>query len=298
MGQALGAEMFTSVVIPTRNRAEKVRVCVASLLAQDYPGDRYEIIVVDDGSADGTAEVVQDLSPSVRVVRQQHLGSNAARNAGLRAARGDPVCFVDDDVEVPATWLARMVDGFGRNPQADAFAGPVRVRLEGSPRRTCPWHQVTSSFDLGAEDHVVPTGIGANMAIRRRAVRLTGPFDEWIEIGGADSEWFDRLSASGGRVVYVAGAAVWHRRTAGDLRPVRLAVASFRRGVATHRYFLRCGRRDLWRAAARLVPRLLLAALRERCLGALAQAAAQAGFAYGLLRYRWVEVPPPPGPTT
>ncbi|MCU1448742.1 MAG: glycosyl transferase family 2 [Acidimicrobiales bacterium] len=281
---------FVSIVVPTRNRAEKLRVCLQSLVDQDHPADAYEIIVADDGSTDDTAAVVDSFGPRVLLTRPEGRGSNAARNAGASIARGDPVCFVDDDIAAPPTWLRRMTDGFARYPDAHAFSGPVRVRVEGTRDRGCPLHPVASSFDLGAADARVGSGLGANMAVRRRAADLVDGFDDSILIGGADTEWFDRLRAAGGQIRYVADAEVWHRRTKDDLRLARLVSTAFRRGVASHRYFTVIGRPWIWRNAVRAVPPLLAHAARRRCPGALAGAARNAGYAYGLLRNRGVRI--------
>jgi glycosyltransferase involved in cell wall biosynthesis len=288
---------FVSIVVPTRNRADKLRVCLQSLVDQDHPADAYEIIVADDRSKDHTAAVVDAFGPRVVRVRPDGRGSNAARNAGASIARGDPICFVDDDVEAPPGWLAAMVAGFVRFPEADAFGGPVRLRLEGSTRPVCPEHPFVSSYDFGPRNLQLDVALGANMAVRRRTADRVGVFDEWIEIGGADTEWFGRLEAAGGRLAYLGGAGVWHRRTAKDLRLRPLLWSSFRRGVASHRFFIRIGQRRRWRDAARHLPKVVRAAVRERCPGALAQAALQAGFAYGLLRHWRVRAPVAPAPS-
>src|SRR5204862_7056439 len=96
--------VFVSVVVPTWNRADLLPDCLRSLRAQDYPADRFEIVVLDNGSSDATADVVRPFmdvgGPSVRYVRLERHGSlNVARNAAIAAAHGDPICFVDDDVD-------------------------------------------------------------------------------------------------------------------------------------------------------------------------------------------------------
>src|SRR5438874_1402513 len=106
-------DAFLSVVVPTRNRADKLGVCLQSLLSQDFPADRYEIVVVDDGSTDATLAVASSMAdrgggPALTVVTQGPQGSNAARNVGLAVSTGDPVCLVDDDIEAPQTWLTTM----------------------------------------------------------------------------------------------------------------------------------------------------------------------------------------------
>jgi glycosyltransferase involved in cell wall biosynthesis len=287
---------FVSIVVPTRNRAPLLRACLEALVGQDHPPEGYEIVIVDDGSTDDTAEVAREFSqrtigPAVSVVRQEAAGLNAARNEGVRCARGDPVCFVDDDVDVPPGWLRAMVDGFRRYPEAHAFAGPVRIRIEARSRRSCPLHPLASSLAHGDVDTEIPSAIGANMAVRRSGFQRVGAFQPWLVIGGTETEWFDRLRSVGGTTVYLAGAWLWHRRTADDLRLRTLVPASFRRGVAAHRYLIWCGRRDLWPSAIGAIPALVFHAVRDRCLGAVAEAARDSGYAYGLLRNWSVRAP-------
>jgi GT2 family glycosyltransferase/peptidoglycan/xylan/chitin deacetylase (PgdA/CDA1 family) len=89
-----------SVIIPTYNRRQVLERTLPGVLAQDFPPQDYEVIVVVDGSTDGTAEMLRDLKPqcSLRVLESQHLGAGAARNVGIRAAVGDLVLFLDDDL--------------------------------------------------------------------------------------------------------------------------------------------------------------------------------------------------------
>jgi glycosyltransferase involved in cell wall biosynthesis len=295
-GKDLSTEKFVSVVVPTRNRAEKLRVCLKSLLAQGFPADRYEVVVVDDGSSDSTVETalsVADSAHGVRfvVVTQTARGAGAARNVGLTVATGDPVCFVDDDTDVPPGWLSAMVRGFEQYPEADAYAGRVRARVEKRGWQACPQHPLASSLDVGAADRKLLSAVGANMAVRRSAIEKVGGFDDWV-VGADDTEWFDRLYDAAGTVMYIGEAGVWHRRDAAEVRFFRLVRSEFRRGVASHTYFLRIGRRDP-RPARRAALSLLRMAPRHRCRGLVAGAARQAGFAYGLRRHRH-DVPPPP----
>jgi glycosyltransferase involved in cell wall biosynthesis len=95
-----------SAVVPTFNRIATLRQTLTALAAQDYPD--YEIIVVDDGSSDGTGDVVTREFPAVRYVRQPNRGPAAARNVGIRAALGDIVAFTDDDCLPPVDWLSRL----------------------------------------------------------------------------------------------------------------------------------------------------------------------------------------------
>ena len=95
--------MRVSVVIPTYNRADFVREAIASVLRQDYPA--IELIVVDDGSCDGTAAVVSGFGPDVQYLWQENRGVSAARNRGVAASTGDLITFLDSD----DLWLPRKV---------------------------------------------------------------------------------------------------------------------------------------------------------------------------------------------
>jgi GT2 family glycosyltransferase len=281
---------MTSVVVPTHNRADKLRVCLEGVLTQDYPRERYEVIIADDGSSDATQELVGRFAgraghPRVRLVRGPHRGPSAARNAGIAAAAGDPLVIIDDDTDVPPTWLRALVDGIGRHPEAQAFGGPIRLRLEGPAPHTCGREQLATALDLGPAVVTTSHVLGANMALRRSALERAGGFDERIVIGSEEIEWMGRLQAAGGRIVYIPEAWLWHRRTGRDLRLGRMLRERFVRGVHTHRFMVlaQCSVGVRW--ALRPIPGALAHALCRRCAGGLILAAGWAGYAYGLARY-------------
>lgn len=130
---------FVSVVIPARNEAARIERCLESIGANAYPPERFEILVVDDGSEDDTAERVQALAgkppsanppaPGIRLLRlqtdpQRFSGhKKAAVDRGIRAARGDVILLTDADVETPSTWIGTMVACL--DSAADMVAGPV-----------------------------------------------------------------------------------------------------------------------------------------------------------------------------
>jgi GT2 family glycosyltransferase len=217
------------VVVPTSNRADYLEVTLASLAAQDLGRD-HELIVVDDGSRDRTAEVIE--AAGVRCVREEEpRGPNAARNTGIAAAEADLIAMVDDDVWAPPGWLRALVDGAERHPDAGAFGGPIRARFEGPSPRSCGREQPPiTSLDLGAEDHATDLVWSANMAVRRGAFDEVGPFDERFSTGGDEEDWLRRLRARGGEVVYVADAWLDHRRAGDDARLRSLMRSAYRRG--------------------------------------------------------------------
>src|SRR3954452_19261226 len=218
-----------TVLVPTSNRADYIEVTLRSLAAQDF--DRpYEVIAIDDGSRDRTPEVIA--AAGVRSIRHDEpRGPNAGRNEGIEAAEADLVAMVDDDTWVPPGWLRAMVDGAERHPGAAAYGGPIHARLEGPAPRACGREQAPiTNLDLGTSDREAELVWSANMAIRRDAFERVGPFDERFTTGGDEEDWIRRLRAQGGRVMYIAGAWLDHRRAGDDARLRALMRSAYRRG--------------------------------------------------------------------
>ena len=222
-----------SVVVPTRGRAAYLEVTLDSLLAQrtEIP---HEILVVDDGAVDATAAVAAARPGVGYVAHGAARGLNSARNTGVRESRAPLVAFVDDDVLVPPGWLEALAAGARRHAAAEAFGGPIRARFEGRTPRGCGREQPPiTTLDLGPEDRETATAWGANFAVRRAAIERIGPFDERIvRPHGDEEEWLERLRAAGGRIVYLAGAGLDHRRSAEDARLGPLARSAYARGRA------------------------------------------------------------------
>jgi glycosyltransferase involved in cell wall biosynthesis len=120
--------MTVSVVIPCYNRASILGRSLRSALAQTVVPD--EIIVVDDGSRDGSADVARSFGDRVRVIEQPNAGAAAARNRGIVAARGDWIAFLDSDDEWDATKLERQLAAAARYPQARLIFCDTQVRTE------------------------------------------------------------------------------------------------------------------------------------------------------------------------
>jgi glycosyl transferase family 2 len=111
-----------SVVLATRNRVDLLSRAIASVTEQSYP--HWQLVIVDDGSDDGTAVFLAELDrPNVTVVRQNHSGLSSARNAGLDRAVGDYVAYLDDDNVMHPDWLRVVVWAFDQYPKASVVLG-------------------------------------------------------------------------------------------------------------------------------------------------------------------------------
>jgi glycosyltransferase involved in cell wall biosynthesis len=169
-----------SVIVPVFNGALFLAEAIASLRAQRRPVD--EIVVVDDGSTDGSGELATALGPDVRVIRQPHAGAAAARNRGLEAARGDVIGFLDADDLWPVEKVALQAEVLVRAPEVGLVTGLIRP-FGGSIRgRPADGRLHTSG------------GRGVNLGcalVRRWVFDRVGPFDASFRISD-DTDWLLR----------------------------------------------------------------------------------------------------------
>nr|WP_232328267.1 bifunctional polysaccharide deacetylase/glycosyltransferase family 2 protein [Kibdelosporangium sp. MJ126-NF4] len=197
-----------TVIIPAYNEKEGIEATVRSALASNHP---VNVIVVDDGSTDGTAEIVERLRlRRVRVVRQRNAGKAVALNAGLAAARTEVVVMVDGDTVLEPDTVGELVRHF-TDPSVGAVSGNAKVGNRGGILGKWQHIEYVIGFNLDRRMYDVlecmPTVPGAVGAFRRSAVlRLGGvPVDTLAE----DTDLTMALERSGWRVVYEQNARVW-----------------------------------------------------------------------------------------
>ena len=284
----MSSQPFVSVLVPTYNRAHLLDNALTSLTTQDYPS--YEVVVVSVGSTDDTASVVGrwvERSPLVSFHPIAHGGLNTARNAALAAAKGELLCFVDDDVVAPPGWLSALVRGYQTYPEAGAFGGPIRLVLERDMPRTCGREELGETvLDAGTEVCEPEVLYGSNLAVTRDAVELVGTFDVTLPSSGDEEEWLRRLRAAGRKALYLPDAEVQHRRTADDLRLRNLLRKRYARGRDQVTFDRLVGNAVSARAEARQVVGSVGHAVKERCALGLLGAAGAAGRLVGIWRTR------------
>lgn len=198
-----------SVVVASYNGARTLKLCLDSLRRQNYPD--YEIILVDDGSADETQKIA-GAYPDVRCIRhEKNLGLSVARNTGIAAATGEIVAFTDSDCRADEDWLcylaASLLDGEftgvgGPNllpPEDSLVASAVMVSPGG------PTHVMLSDREA---EHIP----GCNMAFRKTALEEIGGFDPVFTRAGDDVDLCWRMQQAGHKSGFSPAAFVWHYR--------------------------------------------------------------------------------------
>lgn len=205
-------EPFVSIIVAVYNRAQEIGECLESLLSLDYPRTKREIIVVDDGSTDATPQVVRGYDVTL-LEMDRNRGQSAARNAGVAAARGEIVAFVDSDCIAEPAWLAELVPYFqdDRNVLVGGFVDSYYTeslldRYEEAKSPLCMgWELVVGQ---GVEsDFYVPT---CNMLVRKGAYLRVGGLNEDQRVGeDVDLCW--KLKEIGARLLYVPKGKVKHK---------------------------------------------------------------------------------------
>jgi glycosyltransferase involved in cell wall biosynthesis len=210
-------------------------------MAQSYPGDRYEVLVVDNGGSDATWKDVQFLQRdqgdfNLRYLREEQLGLHNARHAGVRSAKGNILVFADDDATFDRGWLKAYVNAFADHPRMVAAGGPVRPVWEHPP----PWwlsefmgnsttFPILSLMEPYQEFRLDSNCFffGVNMAVRRSVFERSGFHPELLgtrTIGDGESGLNGDISRHGGPIGYIPGAIAYHHISAS-----RMTVAYIRK---------------------------------------------------------------------
>lgn len=206
--------LAASIVVPTYRRPDLLDRCLAALVAQDFPVDRCEIIIVDDAASDETArQVAHWAGKSCAPIRYLAMtatarhGPAAARNCGWRGARGAIIAFTDDDCVPDPGWLRAGVNALG----GEGVGSPCSPLAGGWGRTIVPIPPHPTDYERDAAGLERAEAITANAFYRRDALAAVGGFDErfraaWRE----DSDLLFTLLERGQRVMPIPAALVVH----------------------------------------------------------------------------------------
>lgn len=274
------------MVIVNYNSAEWVRRCVDSLLRCTH-GLQYELIVVDNGSPDGSGACLALVLPEARVLRRRRNGGfSVAANAGAARASGDYLLFVNPDVALLGDVAGSLSLYLRAHPDAGA-AGPRLLNSDGSVQLSCrrfpshrtalfnryslatrlrPRNRYSAEYLMSDCDHTATRDVdwlsGACLMLPRRVFEAIGGFDEGFFFSAEDVDLCRRLHVAGYRVVYVPEVAAVHAIGASSrTAPNRIIIARHRGMWRYYRKHLRGGA---------LLDTLTLAGIAARCLAQLA----------------------------
>lgn len=271
-----GNVVMLSVIVPTYGRPAYLKDNLISLLQQDFPPEQYEIIVVDNKPAK-VRQIVQNLElewqRSIRYVEEPNVGLHNARHAGAKAAQGETLVYVDDDVIVHSGWLRAILEPF-QDPLVAIVGGKILPKWEAQPPEWLSQFPrgYLSLLDLGEERQELrwPEGVyGCNMAIRRSVLYEVGGFNPdamgdrrliWLR-GDGETGLHKKVYDAGYKVMYEPQAWLYHRIPSERLE----AKAFYNRGLMvglswSYSYIRNTGGRRFF--ALRIICRAFLAFLR------------------------------------
>ncbi len=202
--------MEFSVIIPTYNRLSQLKLAIHSIFKQDF--DDYEVIVVDDGCTDGTEQYLRSLAtPKLKFISQNNKGPAAARNAGIRLAKGKYIVFTDDDCEVSSNWLSSFKQNY-ESTGADIIGGVVRNSNKKNIYSEVSQH-ITSFFVeyLNKEGGSSPFLTSNNIAYRADVLKKVGGFDERFRKAGGEERALNwRILCASGKSIYKSEIIIEH----------------------------------------------------------------------------------------
>ncbi|HEY9516314.1 MAG TPA: glycosyltransferase family A protein [Gemmatimonadaceae bacterium] len=239
-----------SVIVCTRNRCEKLINTLEAMTRLAIPPElAWELVVVDNGSTDGTADLLARYEPRLplRHIVELEPGLSSARNAGLRAAHGLIIAFTDDDCIPAAGWLATLHEEFARSTGLAGLGGRVELYDPADYPITI---RTSRQREALAFAHQLPALMaGCNMAFRRATFDVVGRFDTALgagtRVGSAeDTDFLYRALLHGLEIEYIPRVVVQHdhgRRTRDAVRRLRHCYARGR-GALLFKYLLRADR--------------------------------------------------------
>ncbi|MBN1169646.1 glycosyltransferase [Candidatus Micrarchaeota archaeon] len=202
--------MEISVVIPTLNRIEDLKECISALEKQDLSKEKFEIIVVDNGSTDGTRGFLKDKANAgmIRFLEEEKKGAGRARNLGVRNSGARFIAFTDDDCLPEAGWLSGLLKEFPSDGKCAGVGGPViTAHKDNVISRYCDYCRLWKDLDFRGRSIHLPT---MNVLYRRTALVDIGIFEEGV-IGVEDIHLSQKIIRKGYYLKNLDNAVVFHK---------------------------------------------------------------------------------------
>jgi glycosyltransferase involved in cell wall biosynthesis len=199
-------ELSVSIVIPTYNSENTIHKTIHACLSQDYSEGKLEIIIIDDGSMDSTAEIIKQYP--VIYVYQENKGPAAARNLGWRSAAGEIICFTDSDCVPEREWVSKIQKEY-TSETIGGVGGSYDIINGESLLATCI-HEEIIQRHLKSPREVNYLG-GFNVSYRRNVLKEVGGFNEsYPDASGEDNELAYKIVKKGYKLIFDKNIKVGH----------------------------------------------------------------------------------------
>ena len=216
-----------SIIICTYNREKYIRPLLESIAKNDYPTTDYEIVLVDNNCIDNTREVCEQFTAAnpevtLRYVVESEQGLSAARNKGIKEAKGDIIIYVDDDALVDSNYIRIYAEHFAVHPDTMAAGGPIEPLYETQePSWMSPYTKalLTAWMNYGDQVREYPNGRypgGGNAAYRKEVFDRVGLFNTELGrkgnllLASEEKDIFDKMKALGMKVLYLPTPVLHH----------------------------------------------------------------------------------------
>ncbi|WP_421655573.1 glycosyltransferase family 2 protein [Leptothermofonsia sp. ETS-13] len=204
---------FFSIIIPTYNRPDRLKSCLQALTRLDYPRDRFEVVIVDDGSKTPLDRVIAPYQASLNItlIRQTNAGPANARNTGANYAKGQYLAFTDDDCAPAPDWLTNMAACFARAPEA-LIGGYTINALSNNLYSTASQILIDYIYSYyNTKSHQSGFFASNNFAMPAERFRTLGGFDTRFPLAaGEDREFCDRWLHHGYPMIYAPKVQIYH----------------------------------------------------------------------------------------
>ncbi len=251
-------EPFVSVIIPVLTNADGLRRCLKPLNQQSYAKDKYEILVVDNGSTDNIDDVVNAFSQA-KLLSEVYPSQAAARNTGLLAAKGEIVALTDSDCIPALNWIENGIGKLVHAPECDYVGGKISIFFR-DPHKPTACELYESLFAFPQEKYIreIRYSTTANLFARMSVFNDVGLFNP-ASYTGSDEEWGKKVYARGYKQFYAENAEIRHpaRRSWKQLssKQARIRVARYKKSLQK-KPLTTIWRRFLWVIKSPLLSRL------------------------------------------
>lgn len=200
---------FVSVIVPVYNDAQRIGQCIKALLGQTYPHTHFDVLIVDNGSTDDTPAVIKQY-PVKMLIEDAIQSSYAARNKGIRNAKGTVIAFTDADCIPAPDWIEKGVENLMRVPNCGLVAGRIN-QLFKDPKRPNAVEIYESIMHFRQKRYVQRDRYGATATVftYKKVFEKVGLFNVTLKSGG-DNEWGRRVFSFGYKQIYADDACVDH----------------------------------------------------------------------------------------